>query len=242
MEENTAKVALINHAAVDATAIATICETTRLPQGEILLIVGDRHLASDFQAITIPRYDAEHAANLYGLQDCLDRHWDCGVSIGAVWSEQQSRFPAYFAYLLGHEFGHATTVLTDVGIAIFEELVLKSMPRVVPDRKWRWDEMPHEVCYDQFGLSIAETIHGRDQIEREFERIIADELPADALRLRKVLQLQPANNVSNVRSALAEFAAPYKDDLMRLWEAERSSGRLRMARDIPDLGMLWDAI
>ncbi|HEX7049051.1 MAG TPA: hypothetical protein VF188_02475 [Longimicrobiales bacterium] len=235
-----ARIALINQSCVEPEAIADICEAATLPDDEILLIVGDSKLSSDYQGVTLPRQLAGYATDLFGLQDYLHRNWDCGVSISPTWADRQPDFPAYFAFLLGHEFGHATTALTDLGVAFFEDLVLRYIPRVAP-RKWRWDDMPHEQAYDQFGMTIAGKIYGRDTVEWEFVQIVEQGLPADAERLRKILSLEPRADVSHVRSALANFRLPYKDDLLRVWKADVASGCLKLIHGLRDFALLWDA-
>ena len=151
----------------------------------------------------------------------------------------QAEYPGYFAYLLAHEFGHASTVLTDLGLTIYEELLRISIHKVAPHRRWRWDELPHEILYDRFGIAIAEELFGRSALEREFASIIGRGLVGDVPRLENALNLGPTKDLSSLQQELALFAAPYKDDLLRFWQEHREAGRLLIADGLRSLDCLW---
>ena len=237
-----AKVALLYRAAVDESAIEDIVDAADLPSGRIGLIVGDKTIEPEYQGLSIPRRFASGLGNLYGLEEFLDEPWDCGVLIALRWAARQAEFPAYFAYVLGHELGHATTALTNLSHVAFEELILRFVPRIVNDREWRWDDMPHEVRYDQFGMAIAEELFGPAHVETEFSRLIEARLSEDEERLHGVLTLPPRKDLDGIVEELAEFSLPHREVLLRMWTAERRNGRLKYADGIADLSALWSAI
>ena len=236
-----ARVALINSAKVNTNTLSDIVVEADLPSGEIRLVVGDPLLSEDYQGVTIARDFASLAQNLWGLDQYMDQPWDCGVVIGQKWAAKQPDLPAYFAYLLGHELGHAKTILTNLALAVYEDVVLRYMPKVSPERKWRWDDMPHEVRYDQFGLAISEALYGRARLEEEIHRILSDGLTEGKLRLQKTLDLQPSKDLRGLWAELAQFALPYRDRLLELWKQDRHLGRLRIADGVLDLDTLWSA-
>ena len=109
-----AKIALLkNLDDVPLEALDSIGEAAQLPAGYIALVVGDPTLSGDLQALSIPRAFSSTIGTC-GLDEYDLPRWDCGVIVGTKWSGRQGQFPAYFAYLLGHEYGHAHTVLTNL--------------------------------------------------------------------------------------------------------------------------------
>lgn len=234
-----AKIALINLANADVSALSDIVAEADLPAGEIRLIVGDPLLSDEYQAVTMARAFIRHAGNLWGLEQFLSEPWDCGVVIGRNWAARQAEFPAYFAYLLGHELGHATTVLTDLVLTIYQDIVRRCISKASSDRRWRWDDMPYETTYDQFGMAVAEIVCGRACLEDDFGRILSGGLSQDEPRLRKALDLPPCKDLRGLWADLASFALPYRHQLLDIWQQEREFGRLRIADGLPDLNVLW---
>jgi len=235
-----ARVALINRAGVDSNTLSSIVVEADLPAGKVWLIVGDRLLGGAYQGVTVARAFVSPAQNLWGLEQYLDQDWDCGVVIGEKWAVKQREFPAYFAYLLGHELGHAKTILTNPQLAIYEDLVLQYIARAA-QHGWRWDEMPHEIRYDQFGLAIAERLYGRSTIEQEFHRIRDEGLTDDELRLDKALTLRPTTDLRGLGGELASFSLPYRDRLLELWKEAADLGHGGAAAQLSDLAALWSA-
>ena len=234
-----ARIALINPAGVEQSALSDIAETAKLPPGDVLLLIGDNKLPSDFQAFCLPRNLVAQAANIFGLEDYLDRSWDCGVVVGTTWAGRQLDYPAYFAYLLAHEFGHAATALRNPGLAIYEDMITASLDKVRPGHQWRWDDLPHEVIYDEFGLAVSIEIFGATRVENEFERVISLGLSDDVPRLESLLKRGPNRDLSRVHSALVTFSAPAKDNLIEFWNELRQSGRLKQAASLGDFQTFW---
>lgn len=235
-----ARIALINHANVDPSALSDVAEEAALPAGEVRLIVGDPLLGDEYQAVTIARPFATLAGNLWGLEDFLNEHWDCGVVLGSKWATRQPDFPAYFAYLLGHEFGHATTILTNLTLAVYEDIVLRYMPKVL-DRECRWDEMPQEILYDRFGVAIAEALFGRERFHEDLRRLLSSNLTQDKPRIEKLFELQPTKNLRVLWGQLAAFSLPHRDRLLEFWRGDMASGRLKITAGLSDLTKLWSA-
>lgn len=234
-----AKVALHNPGRVDQNAIGMVAELARLPAGRICLIIGDDLLADEYQGCTIPRRSVPWLGNVFGLSNHLQEDWECGVVIGQKWAALQPTFPAYFAYLLGHEFGHAATVLSRLWLAAYEDMLFRYIPRIVTDREWRWNDFPHEVRYDRFGIAIAEASYGRDTVEREFEQIRRDGLTDDAERLLGALNLEPTTDLETLPEELARFSRPHRDALIELWRSDLERGILGIGQDLKRLDYLW---
>lgn len=234
-----ARIALENVEGVATEALEDIAETADLPPGDIFLIVGDPLLADDLQAFAIPRAFVEFLGDIAGLENHLDAHWDCGVIVGSRWASQQPAYPAYFAYLLGHEFGHATTMIRNLPLAVYEALLIADLPQA-SGKKWRWDETPHEVRYDQFGLAVSEAVYGREALLEEIEGLIEIGREGDLKRLKQLLTLEPRADLGGLRKELAEFLLPYKDELLTKWAGDLERGHIGMLRFLRDPSALWD--
>lgn len=233
-----ARIALINPGEVPTNSIEDIVVAANLPQGKVLLIVGDESIEPEYQGLSIPRRFAQGLGNLYGLAAHMREDWDCGVLVSMTSAKQHTEFPTYFAYLLGHEFGHASTALYNVSHAAYEDLIMKYVPRLAVHVR-RWDDMPHERRYDQFGMAIAEEIFGRPKVEAEFTELISRGIGGDEVRLRLALSIPPRKDLDGILEELAEFSRPYQETLLQMWEEEREAGRLRVADGISDLASLW---
>ena len=234
-----ARVALTNLSTVDPHAVEDVVVAAQLPDGHIWLVVGDELLTDEFQAATIPKAFTPFAGNLYGLARFIEKPWDCGIVIGNRWANRQGEFPAYFAYLLEHEFGHASTALTRLDLTAYEDMILRFISRAAPERHWRWDDLPHEVYYDRFGLAVAVELFGTQQVESEVQTLISSGLSHDELRLEKLLTLDATLSLDGLPTALAEFALPHRDALLALWGEAVRDGQLQVAGVLTDLEQLW---
>lgn len=231
-------VTLIDQQGVGTDPVDAIVTEAKLPPGSILVVLGDSLLDPRFQGMTIARAHIRFDASIYGLEDWLQEPWDCGVSIGPHWAERQGAFPAYFAYLLAHELGHATTVLSDLELICFEELIVRYIHVV---EKERWDDLPHEVRYDQFGMAVAEAIYGRAEVESEFASIIEKGVTNDVPRIEKALSLEPRHSLDGLRQDLASFCQPYREALLEIWREQRAGPTPGLAGQVPHLESLWEA-
>lgn len=234
-----ANVALINHAEADVDALQDVLEAAQLPPGDVLLVVGDRQLDKSFQGMTIARKLIGDAATIYGLEDHLFRAWDCGIVIGPKWAENQSQYPVYFAYILGHELGHAVTVLSNLTVAIYEELIVRHAPRVSGRTGWLWHEFPHELRYDQFGLAIARKVYGNERVKTELREMLNRGLCDDPVRIRKALAFPDRGHLRGLQEELAEFTLPFKHDLIKAWNDERERTKHGTAALLRDPEWLW---
>ncbi len=219
------------------TEVRRIVALVDLPPGRLLVCLGDESLDPAYQAVTVAHAHIRYLANIDGLDHFLDVAWDCGILIGSPACKLQSRFPAYFAYVLAHELGHAATVLTDPSITAYEHLITTGMARLSPGL--RWHELPHEARYDQLGLAVAELAYGRARVEADFNAIIDGGLVNDSARLRKLLTAQPKRSLIGLEEDLASFTRPYRQELLAIWRAEQSSLSPGFTREIGNLESLW---
>ncbi len=237
-----ARVALINQAAVPTSLLEDILVEAALPSGELLLLIGDQLLGGESQAVTVPRRFVKEAGDICGLEAHLDKLWECGISVGTTWADRARGFPAYFSYLLGHELGHASTILANPTLAVYEDMLTRYIGQAAPHKKWRWMELPHEIRYDQFGKAVAVAIHGAETLVTELDRILREGLSSDTRRLDLIRAAEPRKDLGGLRTDLARFSAPYRDKLLDLWYGARQTHQLRIADGIEDLAWLWSVV
>jgi hypothetical protein len=218
-----------------------IVSAAQLPaEGTIIVILGDTELADTFQAITIAREHVRSAANLYGLDQCLNQPWDCGVSIHPDWARRHSEFPAYLAFLIGHELGHATTILSDLELASFEELIVASRGLIAAARNRRWGDFPHERRYDQFGVAVAEVVHGLPKLHSDVNAILRQGLADDRPRFERILTMEPRRELNGLREELASFCLHDRGRLVEEWARMKASRTPGVTRHISRLENLWE--
>jgi hypothetical protein len=219
--------------------VTTIVDSTPMPAGAIALVLGDDLLETQFQAVSIPRGLIRYADDICGLSDIVHEPWDVGVSIGTKWTDLASQYPCYFSYLVAHELGHAATALRDLDLTCFEDLILRSI-KSVASHVSRWDDLPHEARYDQFGLATAYAVHGESAVREEFARLQTSGETADPERLENTIARGPRHDLSGLKAELAGFTAPYKAELLEMWTRRKQSIAPGVTQQIADLESLWN--
>ncbi len=98
-----------------------------------------------------------------------------------------------------------------------------SFARRLKKKVTQWHEIPHEKLFDQFGISIAQSIFSHDQIYTEIQSLLNIPECKDKERLDVMLSLPPFNGFDGLRNELVTFAIPYKEELIKLWRDELST-------------------
>jgi hypothetical protein len=216
-----------------------IVGAANLPSGTVCLIVGDPDLGDAHQGLCVPRRYVQVLGNIGGLEHHLEDAWDCGVLIHPKWAVRQASYPAYFAYLLGHELGHAKTALSDPGLVVMEALIF-DVPAVSGRDGWHQADLPHERRYDQFGLAVADQTHGLAALHQEVQSLLASGIEQDEERLKRMLTLEPRLGLDGLWEELAEFSLPCKQALVDKWTAAMSSMSPGFTRFLADPHALWE--
>ncbi len=147
-------------------------------------------------------------------------NWDCGIAISKKACNLKEQYPAYFTYLLGHEFGHAYICLKNIKNHVFSILIQDFIQEASNNIIINNHELPHEKLCDQFGIYIAEKIFSREILNNEITKLLEIPERKDRERLKHLLKLSSCNNLNDVSESLAFFSKPYKDKLFKLWENE----------------------
>jgi hypothetical protein len=195
-----AQIILKNEIGIDVStqSLGKLLSHAPLSNGTILVSLNNTSLPEEVQAACIPALLIEKFAPRYtticNYPDSTS--WDCCVVISKEWCNLQSKFPAYFTYLLGHEIGHATICLRDISLHILcclihEFIFVASHGKIHPS------ESPHD---------------------HEIEKIKLQKSDKERERLEFVQYTSPSNDFSGLRERMVAFSRPYKDELIQCWK------------------------
>ena len=146
----------------DISKIISIIAKGFLADGKIVMVFGGDDTGSLGECM--PRSILKYTGRGQFFQEFLDDNWDVGIIIYPKAYYYYKNYPAFFAYLLGHELGHAYVCLTDIQLHLFYCLIQDYICEASNGKVRRWDQLPHEILFDQYGLYIAELIYLREEI------------------------------------------------------------------------------
>ena len=207
-----AKIILIDKSKIkfDLNFLKKIIEVANLPTSQILLVFNNCPLFNHNLGIAVPR-------NLYfSIRDrgfffeYKDRDWDCAIAFSEKACNKFEHYPAYFVYLMGHEFGHAHICLKDEALHIHYCLIQEFIQDASNDIIRECYKLPHEILFDRFGIYIAEQIYSREKLNIEIEEMLKDPECKDHDRLNQMLKMKSTNDLSHLRNDLISFSIPYK--------------------------------
>jgi len=167
--------------------------------------------------------------------------WDCCVVIAKKWCASRNQFPAYFTYLLGHEFGHAYLCLSDIALHIHCCLILDRIRSASYNEIQFPHELPNEQLFDQFGKYLTLKLHGDTEFVREINSLkpTADDIERERLEL--IQKLLPKSDFSDLRKTMIDFSKPYKDNLIISWKRDRDrKGAKSLTSLISDYDKLFE--
>lgn len=238
-----AKIRLINKTNIQIKEIQIdrIVSKCKLPLGDIVLLLSDNALPGDLQGCCIPRQLLHLQPDYRFLCDGSFGVWDCCVAISREQCDKASSLPAYFTYLVGHEFGHAKLCLSDISLHIHSCLIrefIRGASRGVVSME---HQMPHEKRFDQFGVFLSSNIHSRDRLSSEIACKLKNKCQ-DESRLHFLLNLVPRNDLTGLRDELIVVSKPYKNELIESWDKDRRDyGQDSIASYIHDYEALFCA-
>lgn len=211
----------------------------KLPDGEICLILSDNSLPENNQGVCVSSQLIRFAFLYNDLCSC-GLSWDCCVAISNKWCDLRNEFPAYFTYLIGHEFGHATVCLSDITLhihcCIVHDFIKPASNGIIEFSH----ELPHEQLFDQFGKYLAAQLYGAEKLHNEIEEINSDDSLAERNHLDLIKNLSESHNYSDLRKNLIDFSIPYRDELIKYWKRDvAQNGKNSLASYISDFGELF---
>ena len=232
---------LINDANVDEAFVSKIIGQAGLNKERILLRLLDGYLPDNAAGNTLPRPVLRYAQDFHIFDSFLDLDWEIGIVISKKYCLSSNSFPAYFSYLLGHEFGHATVCMNDLDLHVFYCLIQKHIKLASEGNVSAWHELPHEIIFDQYGLYIAEMLFGRERIDFEIMLLLDDHSREDLARIKLMSNMHGSKDLGGLRKDLIEFTKPYQDKLIESWEESiRVLGNGSLASYFDNLKQLFD--
>lgn len=201
---------------LDRDLIGRVLDAAAPPTGHLLVVAGDDESDGTFAGLCVPRFTVP----LNGSSTVLarqDKTWDCAIILSTRTVRLAASHPGYFAQLLSHEVSHAHTALSDPDLHIYCCFIESWLPQLSERRINMWHQMPHEQTHDAFGVLVAEQVVGRDQLEADLVRLLADPTRKDRKRLAFLHGLAPAKDHAELRSRTAAFARPFAASLTGKW-------------------------
>lgn len=185
--------------------------------------------------IKYDRYSHEliDIANSVDQGDCK---WDCYIAISREWYDKRNTYPAYFAYLMGHELGHAKIYFSERLLHIHCCLI-ENYIKCASDGKINcYHQCPHEILCDTFGKYFSTRLYDENTLLQELEEIKSQTCDTDErVRLESIQKCEPTDIFEGLKGDLIRFSTPYKNELIKCWkENVEKNGTLALASVIPD--------
>ena len=208
----------------------------------LLFLVGPTVLDPEYQALTV--YHGDRDFLRFRQLDQVTERWDCAILIGASGASMHAENRPLFTWLLGHEMGHARVALSDPEAHRLFVLVQEHIKTASAGAVSRWDQLPYESRFDQFGKWVAETLHGEEAFLAALDAQITQGGPPDPERLQRVRARKARSDLDRIFMETKVFVAPYsralKAGIVASAATERS-GYSRARADDVDLSRLLDA-
>ncbi len=240
-----ALVTLKNSAKIDIEIkfLEKLCSYANLPKGSILLVLHDNSLhGKNKQGVCVASQLSYFASEYTEICSCPNSaKWDCCVAIDRKWCLSRDKFPAYFTYLLGHEFGHAYICLSDITLHIHCCLIHDWIRPASKSTIQYAHELPDEQLFDQFGKYLSFKIHGDEKLDYEINVLKEAAEDIEKQHLGIIQKLPPIQKFDGLRKSIVEFSRPYKNELVRYWKKDfEENGSNSLASLISDYDKLFE--
>ena len=213
-----------------------------LPEGKICLVLHNNSLPENNQGVCIPSQLINFASEFLGICPYSNSvRWDCFIAIAKKWCISRDEFPAYFSYLLGHEFGHAYICLSDIALHIHCCLIHNWISPASKNIIQFPHNLPHEQLFDRFGKYLSIQIHGDEKLDHEINVLKEAVEDIEKQHLEMIQKLSPTQNFDGLRRSLIEFSRPFKNELIRYWKKDfEENGSNSLASLISDYDELFE--
>jgi len=207
---------------IEKNFLEEFCSYADLPKGIILLVLHDNSLpGKNLQGVCVASQLINFAPVYTGICSCPNSaKWDCCVAIDRKWCITRDEFPAYFTYLLGHEFGHAYICLSDITLHIHCCLIHRWISLASKKVIQYEHELPSEQLFDQFGKYLSFKLHVDKKLEYEIDSLKETANNIEKSHLEIIQKLTPKNEFKGLRKQIVDFSRPYKDELIKCWKED----------------------
>jgi hypothetical protein len=233
---------LDNRSSVRSELLYEILRAAAPETGHILVLVGENNLGRGYVGVCVPRFVLDEARTPAFLAR-RNQAWDCGIALPEKTCGYAATHTAFFVQVLAHELGHARVALADPALHVYCAFIESHIVQLSNGAISLCHELPHEAAHDRFGLLIAEGLLGREPVQDDLRRLLADSTRPDRLRLDHTRSLTPGEGYAGLRAEVAEFARPYADLLCSRWSAEmkmvEAAGGPSLTRRAPHIEALF---
>jgi hypothetical protein len=221
--------------------LEAVVDLAALPICDLLLVAG-APLLEDHAGLLLPRSLLREARTRVFMER-RHRPWQFGLALSARTCGFATTHRAYFAYVLGHELGHAHVAIVDPALHVYCCFLDHYIGEASGGRVTMWHELPHEHAHDQFGIAIAQELLGRGRVEGDFAELIRDDSRRDHQRLVATIALAPEKDYSTLREQLVTFARPFASELGALWTGNlaqaAAAGGTSLTQYAPHISLLF---
>ena len=239
-----AKIILENKAKIDIEVayLEDLLAYVNLQNGSILLVLHDNSLPENNQGVCVASQLINFASEFVGICSYSNTAtWDCCVAIAKKWCTSRDEFPAYFTYLLGHEFGHAHICLSDIALHIHCCLIHDWIRPASKNVIQLPHDLPDEQLLDQFGKYLSLKLHGDIKLECEINSLKETAGNIEKQHLEMIQNLEPKKDIDGLRKTMIDFSKAYKDELIRYWKKDlEKNGSNSLASLISDCDELFE--
>jgi hypothetical protein len=199
-----------------------IVHTAQLPEGRLLLVVGEpRPPCNDSFGECVPkRYLRTAGRTVLKVSRYRTLDWDVGVTIYDRAVSLYESAPGFLAYLIGHELGHAAACLLDPLVHVQYCLLQDSIVAASDHRIRKWHELPHEQWCDEFGMTVASKIMGKDRLAADIASHVSEDDAVDE-RNRGLLALEWRESMEGLSREIDAFTRPYRERLIAILQERR---------------------
>lgn len=207
----------INKAEIKYESILNdIIKNAELPDGRILLIFYNENLPGNEYGMCMPKILLPYMHMHEYLVENYDFDWDCGVVISKLVCDYLDGYPAFFTYVLNHEFGHVYNFFTNPELYIHSNLITNYIYKASKGKVSSWLDIPEELFCDKYSILITEKIFSRMQLNKEIETITKNN--GDSQRLERLYDLEGSNEFHRLKQELINLSKPFKDELIVEWK------------------------
>ncbi len=192
-----------------------------LPEGLISLVFHEDSLPENNQGVCVPFKLLSFATDFKEICNCSNSaEWDCCVVLDKKWCISRDKYPAYFTYLLGHEFGHAYICLADIYLHLHCCLIDRFIISASKEKIQYQHELPNEQLFDQFGKYLSFKLHGDKKLETEINLLKKTAHDIEKSRLEMIQNLTPEKELNGLRKSIIDFSKAYKNELIKCWKED----------------------
>ncbi len=221
---------------IEVNYLEDLLSYANLPDGIVLLVLHNNSLPENNQGVCVASQLIDIDPEFKSICHCSNStSWDCCIAIANKWCVSRNEFPAYFTYLLGHEFGHTYICLSNISLHIHCCLIRLCIRPASKNKIVLPHELPNEQLFDQFGKYLSQKLHGSEKLNIEIQKLKTTAHDIEIKNLEQIENLPPSRNFNELRKTMIDFSIPYKDELIACWKHVDNESKKRGDKSLTSL-------